>query len=61
MDHELNRDELGAFISVTPNDIPAVQDTIYDESKSIASNLAYSNLKKIFRRSRVKVDSSFPH
>lgn len=49
MDHELNRDELGAFISVTPNDIPAVQDTIYDESKSIASNLAYSNLKNLLQ------------
>jgi hypothetical protein len=48
MDHELNRDELGAFISVTPNDIPAVQDTIYDESKSIASNLD-SNLKNFLQ------------
>jgi len=30
---ELSRDELGAFISVEPNDIPAMGATVFDESK----------------------------
>lgn len=31
--HELHRDELGGFISTAPDNIPAIQDTQYDECK----------------------------
>lgn len=33
MEYEINREELGAFVSVTPNNITDVQATVFDECK----------------------------